>query len=132
MQQAMFCDFGDQKEENIRDQVIDKCKSLLLRKSFLEKREITLTQLQDLARAKETAERQAKSMEKSAETNIREVNSLRDRSYKATQRPRQQNTNTEKPGKCFRCGRDGHYAKTKFVLLKMKPAGSVQKLDILQ
>lgn len=37
MQQAIFCDFGDRKEEKIRDQVIDKSKSLLLFESFLEK-----------------------------------------------------------------------------------------------
>src|SRR6218665_1235878 len=43
-QQADFCDFGDQRDDNIRDQLIEKCKSVALRKQLLEKRDITLSE----------------------------------------------------------------------------------------
>jgi len=39
--------------------LIDKCHSALLRKALLEKKDVTLTTALDIARAKETAERQA-------------------------------------------------------------------------
>jgi len=39
--------------------LIDKCCSALLRKALLEKKDVTLTTELDIARAKETAERQA-------------------------------------------------------------------------
>ena len=61
--QAEYCDFEERKEEYIRDQIIENCKSVAMRKAFLEKRDLTLTQLLDIARAKEAAERQANVME---------------------------------------------------------------------
>jgi len=62
-QQADICEFGDQKDDNIRDQLIDKCKSAVLCKQLLEKRDVTLVQALELAQAKEAAEKQATTME---------------------------------------------------------------------
>jgi hypothetical protein len=56
---AATCEFGDQEDEFIRDQVIDKCKSNRMRKKFLEKGSaLTLDDMREMARAMEEAERQ--------------------------------------------------------------------------
>jgi len=61
--QAEYCDFAERKEEYIRDQITENHKSAAMRKEFLEKHDLTLTKLLDIARAKEAAERQANLME---------------------------------------------------------------------
>ena len=49
-QRADYCDFGDKMNEQIRDQVIDKCVSHQLRRKLLEKgKNLTLDQLQSIA-----------------------------------------------------------------------------------
>ena len=59
-ERAEYCKFGDAKEENIRDQVIEKCMSCRQRRKLLEKRrELTLEQLQNTARSMEASNRQA-------------------------------------------------------------------------
>ena len=59
-ERAEYCEFGDAKDENIRDQVIEKCISSRLRRKLLEKgRELTLEQLQNTARSMEASDRQA-------------------------------------------------------------------------
>jgi len=108
-QQADFCSFEDQKDDNIRDQLIDKCKSAILRKQLLEKREVTLLQALEMARAKEVAERQAATMATNC-VGQPEVNALRS---KFDTRPSVQKKQGGKKGKCFRCGHEGHYAKDK-------------------
>ena len=49
----MNCNFGDQEDDNIRDQVIDR---------NVDRRFLTVVQLQEIARAHEAAQRQVKSM----------------------------------------------------------------------
>ena len=53
----MNCNFGDQEDDNIRDQVIDK---------NVDRRFLTVVQLQEIARAHEAAQRQVKSMEQNS------------------------------------------------------------------
>ncbi|XP_077867908.1 uncharacterized protein LOC144357736, partial [Saccoglossus kowalevskii] len=61
--QAQNCEFTD-TDEKIRDQVIDKCKSSLLRRMLLEKgKSLTLKVVQDTARALEVVDVQLKTME---------------------------------------------------------------------
>ena len=63
-ERAEYCEFGDTKDENIRDQVIEKCMSSRLRRKLLEKgRRLTLEQLQNTARSMEASERQAGAIE---------------------------------------------------------------------
>ena len=63
-QKADFCEFGDKLEENIRDQVIEKCISSHLRRKLLEKgKDLTIKQFQMITRALEASESQALSME---------------------------------------------------------------------
>ena len=71
--QANLCDFGtrEQIDEQLRDQVIDKCSSQALRRKLLEQgRELKLDKLPEIARAREESDEQAKQMEGlSAEVN---------------------------------------------------------------
>ena len=95
-QLAENCDFSDKKSEHIRDQLIDKCRSHNLRKKLLEAGGgLTLRRAQELARAMEAAERQAKSIE-SDQTPADQVHNI----------GRQVNV---KQGSCYSCGLRGHY-----------------------
>src|SRR6218665_3871160 len=61
---AENCEFGEQLEENVRDQVIDKCSSSLFRRKLLEKGQtLTLIMAQDLGRTMETVALQVQKME---------------------------------------------------------------------
>lgn len=63
-QLSEHCEFGEAKEEHIRDQLIDKCKSHNLRKKLLEAGgTLTLQKAREIARSMEAAERQAKQIE---------------------------------------------------------------------
>ena len=69
-QKAHTCDFGDPCEEQIRDQVISGCVSHNLRLKLLQKGgELTLSQLREIARAMENAEKQAGEIEGRKEVN---------------------------------------------------------------
>ena len=59
-QKADYCQFEEKIDENIRDQVIEKCLSNGLRTKLLEKGAgLTLSQLQMMARAIEVSTKQA-------------------------------------------------------------------------
>ena len=62
----MNCNFGDQEDDNIRDQVIDKCVDRRLKGKYLEKGTLTVVQLQEIARAHEAAQWQVKNMEQNS------------------------------------------------------------------
>jgi hypothetical protein len=67
--QAKNCSFGEDFAEQIRDQVIDKCRLSRLRKGLLEKSgELNLGDVQQIARAMEAIDIQAKKMELSSST----------------------------------------------------------------
>ena len=58
------CDFGTSKEAQVRDQLIDKCRSHDLRKKLLAiSGKLTLQKARDIARSMEAAESQARSIE---------------------------------------------------------------------
>ena len=60
-QRAINCEFGENENDYIRDQVIDKCYSSKLRRKFLEKeRTLTLDDLLRIARSQEAVDRQLK------------------------------------------------------------------------
>ena len=59
-QQADLCNFAEQKDDHITDQLIDKCKSDILRRQLLEKRDVTLANALEIAR--EATEKQAAKM----------------------------------------------------------------------
>jgi len=104
--QAEYCDFAERKEEYIRDQIIENCKSVATRKAFLEKHDLSLTQLLDIARAKEAAEQQTNVMEANPpiltgiKTSICAVTKNSDKTVRSTP-----------VVKCTRCGRKDHCAR---------------------
>lgn len=104
--QAENCSFGEQLAEQIRDQVIDKCRSSALRRKLLERsQDLKLEDVQQIARAMEAVDIQAKTMESPT---TEQVNLIRKRN-----RYGGQNGNSPKSKCCFRCGREGHYARDK-------------------
>ncbi|RUA05254.1 MAG: hypothetical protein DSY43_04950 [Gammaproteobacteria bacterium] len=99
-QLAGNCDFGEKKSEHIRDQLIDKCKSHNLRKKLLEAGgKLTLLRAQELARAMEAAERQARSIE-SDQASGENVNATYNTTFKQ---------GNARQGSCYNCGQRGHY-----------------------
>ena len=102
--QAENCNFGSQQTEQIRDQVIDRCRSSGLRRKLLERgQDLKLEDVQQIARAMEAAEIQSRRMEESKDS----VNHVR-RKPKSTCDGGSGNLKTKL---CFRCGHDGHFAR---------------------
>jgi hypothetical protein len=56
-QKAIYCNFAD-VDENIRDQIIEKCSSKRLRRKLLERHNVTLQQLREIAQSLEASEKQ--------------------------------------------------------------------------
>ena len=95
------CDFETSKEEQIRDQLIDKCRSHDLRKKLLAvSGKLTLQKARDIARSMEAAESQARSIESDSRSG--NVNSLEREYFDSPKRGR---------GYCYRCRLAGHFAK---------------------
>ena len=63
-QKALTSEFAD-VDETIRDQLIEKCRNVKLRRKFLEKINASLKDSQDIARAHEAVEIQMRSLEQS-------------------------------------------------------------------
>ena len=101
---AQQCDFGDQMEAQIRDQIVSKCRSNELRRKLLEKGQaLTLQNLQEIARNYEAVRRQTQSMNFSTEPVNRVRESFPGRSNKKF--------STQSSSECYRCGRRGHFAR---------------------
>ena len=73
------CAFGDQKDDHIRDQFIDKCTSKPLRRRLLRETNLTLKDLLSIARAAEAADSQASSIESSNSSPSLSINDVRAR-----------------------------------------------------
>ncbi|XP_062578525.1 uncharacterized protein LOC134240455 [Saccostrea cucullata] len=102
-QQAVYCDFTNQ-DEQIRDQVIEKCRSHKIRAKLLEKgKNLTLEQLRTIAATFEMTETQARHMDTEIVASVNRIQGHREKTD--TQKHRFQYK------KCFRCGREGHFAK---------------------
>lgn len=102
--QAQRCDYGDQMEAQIQDQIVSKCRSNELRRKLLEKGQtLTLQNLQEIAPNYEAVKRQTQSMSLSSEP----VNRVHDSLPRRTSR----NYSAQSSSKCYRCGRRGHFAR---------------------
>ncbi|KAK3097548.1 hypothetical protein FSP39_010680 [Pinctada imbricata] len=114
-QQAEYCEFGATLDDQIRDQVIDKCMSSHLRRKLLEKgRTLTLDQLRQIATSMETADKQARNIEGMKELKINKVAGRRERQVvkKPDHGYMHNGKQAAKPEKlCFRCGNKGHFGK---------------------
>ena len=104
-QKAKTCEFGDANtvEEQIRDQVINKCLSHELRRRLLQKcQALTLQRLREIARVMEESEKQAHSIEGASDVS-NEVNS------EGGKVDHKEDSSTRNV-KCFCCGNVGHKA----------------------
>ena len=104
-EKARTCEFGDANavEEQIRDQVINKCLSHELRRKLRQKGQpLTLQRLREIARAMEESEKQARSIEggSDASNGVNSVDGKVDRKEDLSTRN----------VKCFCCGNVGHKA----------------------
>ncbi|XP_015747522.1 PREDICTED: uncharacterized protein K02A2.6-like [Acropora digitifera] len=101
-QLSEHCEFGEAKEEHIRDQLIDKCtKSHNLRKKLLKAGgTLTLQKAREIAKSMEAAERQAKQIENDSRSE--NVHTLEDHHHVSRRGKR---------GWCYRCGIEGHFAR---------------------
>ena len=103
--QAANCEFGVTKNEQIRDQIIDKCKSTELRRKLLEKgQELTLTETQKIARSLELSQTQAKQIEVAAGATVSAI--TEDNKPKGSGKSDQ-----KKSLKCYRYKQSGHFAR---------------------
>ena len=98
------CDYGQQAENQIRDQVVQRCKSHDLRRKLLEKGEkLTLELLLSTAANHERVQSQLQSME----SGKNDVNAVRE---KQPDKAKESTSGTTKHA-CYRCGNVGHFGR---------------------
>lgn len=114
-EQAERCDFGDQADENIRDQITTGCASDLLRRKMLERGDKPLAKLIQMAQTLEVVHQQQLSLGKQSaphnDTNRPEAN--QSDVCKIDVKPRfapSRNMSGSFEGVCGRCGFKGHKA----------------------
>ena len=111
--QAANCEFGATKNEQIRDQIIDKCKSTELRRKLLGKgQELTLADTQKIARSLELSQTQAKQIEGDVGGSVNAI--------KEDNKPGGNGKSDQKSLKCYRCGQSGHFARDKYCPARSK------------
>ena len=95
-QRAASCDFGDNEDDYIRDQVIDKCHWSVIRRK---EGAVSLDDLLRIARSQEAVDRQMKVMGTNVSAN--HVNAVGGKSS--------MNKHSARVKICFGCGQDGHF-----------------------
>ena len=120
-QKATMCEF-ENADEQIRDQVIEKCKSTKLRTKLLEQgHDLKLNDLCTIASTMELAEKQSRQIEENtAARNVDTVNRVgtgarpkvsqqkNPRTYRATRNDADTEHRYTQQISCYRCGRSGH------------------------
>ncbi|XP_053685705.1 uncharacterized protein K02A2.6-like [Sabethes cyaneus] len=103
--QAERCGFGDGAEENIKDQIIEKCESTKLRRELLKQGDVNLDQVLGIAKIFETVSQQEKSFAGVGELKSQDVNKIE------TTYGKRKKFDAPKQFECHRCGYFGHVAK---------------------
>ncbi|XP_028405744.1 uncharacterized protein LOC114528314 [Dendronephthya gigantea] len=119
-QKAITCDFA-KVDETIRDQLIEKCGNARLRRKFLERANVSLKDLQEIARAFEAVEIQMKSLEQPGSQHKPgegQVNSVGRGFIKKGKKGNKDGNNvsgqrkgTGTEQRCFNCNHTGHFAR---------------------
>lgn len=108
--QAERCGFETKLDENVKDQIIQNCRSAVLRRDLLKKGDASLEEILRVAKVFETVAEQEKSFAVEAgrpQPQIEEVNKINTRptSWKANKSKQLQDT---RQFECNRCGYQGH------------------------
>ena len=110
-QKAATCEFTETNEA-IRDQLIDGCRDIALRKKFLEKTGVVdLKSLTDIARAHEAVEQQLRQMSLHESTAAPgRVNALaKQKPPRSAKKPtKEKHSNSQR---CYRCNKPGHFGR---------------------
>ena len=116
---ASSCEFGEQTDDHIRDQIVDKCTSTSLRRRLLRTENLQLEELLSIARVSESADKQAAEMEKATSTLTstsqsilsEDVNAIRGqarRPFRPDNRDREHQQSASNDTICENCGIRGH------------------------
>ena len=89
--------------------VIDKCRSSVLRRKLLGKENLTLTKVQEVARAMEAVDLQAKQMGEQREEPLSVHKIFQKPPSKSSKQPNKKSGK----GRCHRCGQQSHYGRDK-------------------
>ena len=108
---ASSCEFGEQTDDHIRDQIVDKCTSTSLRRRLLRTENLQLEDLLPIARASESADKQAAETSQSfSSENVNAIRGQARRPFRLGNRDRnrehQQSASTDTI--CENCGIRGH------------------------
>ena len=109
-QLSLHCEYGEETDNNIRDQVITSCRSSKLRNKLLTETELTLEKTTRIAKTMESADHFTKTIEEKTNS----IGGDSEKAYKLNRsRQRQHNYTPSRPSptQCTRCGAKGHLAK---------------------
>ncbi|XP_073835818.1 uncharacterized protein [Musca autumnalis] len=113
--QAERCNFGNQIESNIKDQITEACSSDLLRRKILERGDDSLDEILKMARIIEAVSEQQKSF-RTSKSACGDSNSPNNNNVDVCKigsqdmRKRQFRSNQNNRFECYRCGTKGHKA----------------------
>ena len=109
--QAQNCKFTT-PHIDIRDQVIDKCRSSELRRKLLAKDNLTLEKVQEVARSMEAVNVQATKMGgQDSASSTEESLGVNKVVVTPPPKPPKHQKGNKRQGRCYRCGQEGHFSK---------------------
>ena len=112
-----YCEYGNNVNDEIRDEVIHTCKSTKLQTRLLQEQDLTLEKVENIGRIMKQSTKQSKNIEEplhEANADIDEVNKIVKQPYKSKNRYKSQDYKKaykqphSKEKTCTRCGKQGH------------------------
>ena len=117
-EQAELCDFGDVKDDMIRDHVVQHTRDRKLKEKFLQKQDLTLDNLIEIAKGHEVTKRQLQVMTDSVKTET--VNAIskskgakkfgKSHNQAKQKEKKHSRTSTDSERRCYRCNHADHIA----------------------
>lgn len=103
--QAEKCDFGDSMEDNIKDQIIEKCLSTKMRRESLKLGDTNLDKVLKSAKIFEAIELQSKTFDHTDTNKYRPTENVNKIEWKSNSK---HNATSSQQIECSRCGYTGH------------------------
>lgn len=104
--QAEKCDFGESIEDNIKDQIIEKCLSTKMRRELLKLGDTNLDKVLRTAKIAEAIEEQSKTFDQSETSKYNGSEDVNKIEWKSN--PKQNNWSNKQQIECTRCGYTNH------------------------